>query len=600
MDCFASLAMTGDKKRAQSGEPPDGQLFRIFRNRVKPRNKKYFAFPEARKQYAVTEARRQRRQHGHHLLTTIVGSTSSFLLWLGALAAVTVAMLSVRASLEKAHVALGYLLVVLGAGASTGRRIGVTLSVVAFLCFNCFFLPPYHSLVVAQPLDWIVLVAFLATGVVAAQLLARARDAALARQRTAEVDRLSAVGAEALNAGRAEDALTAITEVMRSTLRVARGEIFVPGAHRGGRAGGRRGRPRPASDAAESTGPYSLRMGGTQLVEWVAGSGRAALERMDGGVRVSSDDADASPLGLDVRGARALLLPLRVRDRTVGVLRLAGDEPISIDLAQARFLVALSYYAALGVERLRLEREAEHAQALREADELKNALLASVSHDLRTPLTTIKALAHDLRTEGDDRAATIEDEADRLNRFVADLLDLSRLNAGSFTVSPEVNAVEDLFGVALQRVSGTLREHGLQVDADAGEPLLVGRFDFVHSLRVVVNLIENAAKFSPDGSTIGLRAERRGDEILIVVSDRGPGVPVGEEERIFEPFYRPVGQPDAGGAGLGLSIARRMAEAQGGTVTYEPREGGGSVFELRLPAASVADAPAEGAQSASL
>jgi two-component system sensor histidine kinase KdpD len=528
---------------------------------------------------------------------------ASFLLWLGALALVTLAMLTVRARLDKAHIALGYLLVVLGAGASTGRRIGIGLSVVAFFCFNFFFLPPYHSLVVAQPLDWIVLVAFLVTGIVAAQLLARARaDAALARQRTAEVDRLSAVGAEALNAGRAEDALTAIADVMRTTLHVARGEIFVPSGTEGMSLVASAGAPRPASETNEPVGPYSLRMGGNQLVEWVSGSGRSAVERMDGGVRVSSDDVDASgPLGLDVRGARALLLPLRVRERTVGVLRLAGDEPIEIDTAQARFLVALSFYAALGIERLRLEREAEHAHALREADELKNALLASVSHDLRTPLTTIKALAHDLRTEGDGRAATIEDEADRLNRVVADLLDLSRLNAGSFTVAPEDNAVEDLFGAALQRVSGTLRERGLHVDVDAGEPLLVGRFDFVHAQRIVVNLLENAAKFSPDGGTIGLAAERRGDEIRIAVSDRGPGVPPGEEERIFDPFYRPGGRFDSGGgAGLGLSIARRMAEAQGGAVRYAPREGGGSVFELRLPAASAGERPAERAESASL
>ena len=466
---------------------------------------------------------------------------ASFLLWLAGLAFVTVALLTVRARLDKAHIALSYLLVVLGAGASTGRRIGIALSVVAFVCFNFFFLPPYHSLVVAQPLDWIVLVAFLVTGIVAAQLLARARaDAALARQRTAEGDRLSAVGAEALNAGRAEDALTAIADVMRMTLHVARGEIFVPGRPEGMTLVAAAGTPRLANETADPVGPYALRMGGTQLVEWVSGSGRAALERTDGGVRVSSDDVESSGLlGLDVRGARALLIPLRVRDRTVGVLRLAGDDPIEIDTAQARFLVALSYYAALGIERLRLEREAEHAHALREADELKNALLASVSHDLRTPLTTIKALAHDLRRDGDDRAATIEDEADRLNRFVADLLDLSRLNAGSFSVTPEVNAVEDLFGAALQRVSGTLRERGLHVDVDAGEPLLVGRFDFVHSLRIVVNLLENAAKFSPDGAVISLAAERRGDEIRIAVADRGPGVPAGEEERIFEPFYRP-------------------------------------------------------------
>jgi two-component system sensor histidine kinase KdpD len=520
-------------------------------------------------------------------------SIASLALWLGALGVATLALLAVRARLDKAHVALAYLLVVLAAGASTGRRIGITLSVAAFLLFNFFFLPPYHSLVVAQPLDWIVLVAFLATGIVAAQLLARARaDAARARQRSAEVDRLSAVGAEALNAGRAEDALAAIAEVMRNAIRAARCEIYVPGRVQGLTVVATAGALRESIESI-GTGPYALRMGGTQLVEWVMSSGRAALERLDGGVRVSAEEHGGNDvLGLDANGARVLLLPLRVRDRSVGVLRLIDDGPIAIDRAQSRFLVALSYYAALGVERLRLEGEAAHAQALREADELKNALLASVSHDLRTPLTTIKALAHDLRAEGHERAATIEEEADRLNRFVADLLDLSRLNAGSFTVTPEVNAVEDLFGAALQRVSGTLRERRLHVEVDAGEPLLVGRFDFVHALRVVVNLLENAAKYSANGATIDLRAERRDDAIDITVADRGPGVPAGEEDRIFEPFYRPPGQPDTGGAGLGLSIARRMAEAQGGTVRYEPRAGGGSIFALRLPAASIGEASA--------
>ena len=522
-------------------------------------------------------------------------SVRALLLWFGALALATIAMLAVRANLDKAHVVLGYLLVVLGAGASTGRRIGVALSVVAFLLFNFFFLPPYHSLVVAQPLDWIVLVAFLVTGIVAAQLLARARaDAARARARSAEVDRLSSVGAEALNAGRAEEALMAIAEVMRRTLRVAQCEIFVPGPAEKPTVVASAGTLQTPTEGIDTTGPYALEMGGTQLVEWVMSSGRSALERMDGGVRVSTEEGDADRLlGLNTRGTRALLLPLRVRERSVGVLRLADDAPIAIDSAQTRFVAALSYYAALGVERLRLEREAEHAQALREADELKNALLASVSHDLRTPLTTIKALAHDLRMEGHERAATIEEEADRLNRFVADLLDLSRLNAGSFTVTPEVNAVEDLFGAALQRVTGSLREHQLRIEADAGEPLLVGRFDFVHALRIVVNLLENAAKYSSEGATIELRAERRGDEIRITVADRGSGVPAGEEERIFEPFYRPPGQPDTGGAGLGLSIARRMAEAQGGTVSYEPRAEGGSLFVLSLPAASAGEAAAD-------
>ncbi|HKP77442.1 MAG TPA: ATP-binding protein, partial [Longimicrobiaceae bacterium] len=243
-------------------------------------------------------------------------------------------------------------------------------------------------------------------------------------------------------------------------------------------------------------------------------------------------------------------------------------------------------YAALGAERVRLAAEAERAEALREADRLKDALIASVSHDLRTPLTTIKALAHDLAEHGDERAVTIEEEADRLNRFVADLLDLSRLSAGELPVALEIVAAEDLAGAALQRVSGSLGAREVRVELHPGEPLLLARMDFVQSLRVLVNLLENAHKYAPPGTPIDLTVAAEGDRLAFLVADRGPGVPDDERERIFQPFYRRPGvAPDAGGAGLGLSISRRLAEVQGGTLTVGPREGGGSVFVFSLPAA---------------
>jgi K+-sensing histidine kinase KdpD len=242
--------------------------------------------------------------------------------------------------------------------------------------------------------------------------------------------------------------------------------------------------------------------------------------------------------------------------------------------------------AALSVQ---LAAEAEHAEALREADRLKDALLASVSHDLRTPLTTIKALAHDLAAAGDERAAVIEQQSDRLNHMVADLLDLSRLNAGGVPMQTEINAAEDLVGAAIQQVAGTLGERELRTSLALREPMPVGRFDFVHSLRILVNLIENALKYSPADAPIEIAMRGEGEWIAIAVADRGRGVPPAERERIFEPFYRPAGvSPDAvraGGAGLGLAIARRLAQAQAGTLTYEDRPGGGSVFTLRLPAA---------------
>jgi two-component system, OmpR family, sensor histidine kinase KdpD len=511
-------------------------------------------------------------------------SARQWLVWFGALGAVTAGMLAVRDSLDKAHVALAYLLLVLGASSRGGRTLGLALAVAAFGCLNFFFIFPYHTFVVAEPLDWLVLAAFLITGMVAAHLLARAQsEATAARQRAIEIDRLSSLGSETLNAGRAEDALTAITAVIRATLDVARCEIYL-------RDESRRSVTLAAGAGIEPPAPVEPTvLADSRLVEWVAESGRAVVERVDGATRVGLDAAVSGGAGaVDLADARTLLLPLLVRGRTVGVLRIAHTSRLSLDAERRRFVEAISYYAALGTERVRLVAAAEHAEALRQADQLKNAVLASVSHDLRTPLTTIKALAHDIRADGDERAVTIEEEADRLNRFVADLLDLSRLAGGALVLHPEINAAEDLLGAALQRVGGTLRGRTLEASLDPAEALLLGRFDFAHSLRALVNLIENALKYSPADSSIDVTARRNGEALEFVVADRGPGVPPAERERIFEPFYRPSGAaPDAAGAGLGLSIARGLAEAQGGSVRHAPRDGGGSLFILSLPAADL-------------
>jgi two-component system sensor histidine kinase KdpD len=285
---------------------------------------------------------------------------------------------------------------------------------------------------------------------------------------------------------------------------------------------------------------------------------------------------------------RSLLLPLAVRGQTVGALHLAGERLATLDDARWRFVDALAYYAALGAERVQLAAAAAHADALREADRLKDALLASVSHDLRTPLTTIKALAHDLGSLGDERSQVIEEQADRLNRFVADLLDLSRLTAGAMPLHLELNAVDDLFSAALQEIEARLDGRSLDLRLPADGELLVGTFDLSLSIRVLVNLIENAYKYSSPGAPVTVAARREHARLLISVTDVGPGVPPAEVERIFAPFYRPAGAPsDAGSIGLGLAIARRMAEAQGGAVSYAPHPHGGSVFTLSLPAADL-------------
>jgi len=264
---------------------------------------------------------------------------------------------------------------------------------------------------------------------------------------------------------------------------------------------------------------------------------------------------------------------------------LAVEKPLDW-LILAAFLVTAMVAAQL-FERTRL---AEHADALREAAKLKDAVVASISHDLRTPLTSIKALAHDLAGTGDERALMIEEEADRLSSFVADLLDLSRVSSGVLPLEPEPNEAEDLIGAALQRVSGAAAGRDLRVSLGAGEPLLFGRFDFSQTLRALVNLIENAIKYSDAGQPVDIAVKRDGAWLVFSIADRGSGVPATESERIFEPFYRPKGvSPDVGGAGLGLSIARAVMEAQGGSIRYENRDGGGSVFYLRVPAINVED-----------
>jgi two-component system sensor histidine kinase KdpD len=498
-------------------------------------------------------------------------SAGAWILWFILLGAATVAMYSVRGRIEQAHVVLLYLLIVLGASASSSRKLGFTLAIVAFVLIDYFFQPPYDEIAIGKPLDWLVLIAFLTTAVVATQLLARARGEAIeARARATEVTSLSQLASETLNAGRAEEALIRIVDVIQGNLDVQQCAIWPWLPDRGFG-------PRITRDGIEpkprDPDPLIVRTAerGTPLTLSVDGS-FAGEQRTE-------------------PGARELFLPLGVQGRVVGVLVLSDERPMEFDPPKQRFLAALTYYAALGVERARLVREAEHAAALREADRMKDNLLASVSHDLRTPLTTIKALAQTAALRGDTAAAAIEEQADRLTRLVADLLDLSRMKGDAFRAAPDINTAEDLIGAAQRQAQGLLSEgRTIKSVIDLESPALVGRFDFTHSLRILGNLLENALRYTPPRGSVELGVRREGESLIFSVADRGPGIPAPEADRIFHPFYRRADSaPDVGRAGLGLSIARRLAEIQNGSLTYEPRPGGGSVFVLRLPAVDLAE-----------
>jgi two-component system sensor histidine kinase KdpD len=501
-----------------------------------------------------------------------------WLIWFGVLAIVGGAMLAVRSRLDKAHVTLAFLLVILFGSSAGGRALGIALAVAAFLGFNWFFLPPYDTLVIANPLDLLVLVAFLATGVVAAQLLERERrQADLAGQRADEIDRIATLGAETLNAPRAEDALDAIAAVIRDAMGTDACLIFL----------------RQADESLRLTGrsPTGVQLDGESgLLAYTVAHAEPAAERADGtltlmggALRARRNDTTApGPLS----DLRALGIPLSVRDRVVGALRLSSRSPFSLSDDQRRVLGALAYYAALGAERVRLAGAEEQAESLRRADELKDSLLAAVSHDLRTPLTAIKGIANEVWRGGDPaRALVIEEEADRLTALVEDLLELSQLKAGSLRLDVALNTADEVIGAALERVEAAHGTGRIVVSIANEDAILVGQFDFAHTMRALTNLLENALKYSPPASSVQVRAYRAGARMRIAVEDAGPGVSVAETARIFEPFFRGAGIPDGvRGTGLGLSIARELAETQGGSLTYEPRAGGGSTFVLDLPA----------------
>lgn len=412
--------------------------------------------------------------------------------------------------------------------------LGLTLAAAAFLVFDVGFLPPYNTILVADPFDWIVLVAFLVTGVIAAELLERRRnEAEVARARTSEIDRLAMLGAETLNAPRPEDALHAIADVIRQSMHTERCDISLAG-----------------SSGYESS---------------------------------ASTDENSYELP-----TRRLRLPLRIRDREVGTLTLSSSHPFLLSRDQQRVLNALSYYAALGLERVRLGRAENEAESLRRADRLKDALLASVSHDLRTPLTTIKGIANEIARGGDaTRAYVIEEEADRLSSLVDDLLDLSQLAAGEMESTQDVNTADDVIGVALERVEAAYPDRTINTSLEGQWTDLVGRFDSIHTIRILTNLLENAAKYSPANTEITLRIWRDADTLNFSVEDRGDKIPAAEQERMFEPFFRGQRRLAHKGIGLGLSIGRRLAEIQDGKLVYDSSGIEGNRFVLTVPAADV-------------
>jgi two-component system sensor histidine kinase KdpD len=306
--------------------------------------------------------------------------------------------------------------------------------------------------------------------------------------------------------------------------------------------------------------------------------------------------AQATGRGADtLPGAKRLFLPMKTGRGTVGVIGLDRDSPgplLSPD--QRRLLDALSDQAALAIERINLVGDVDRTRLAAETERLRNALLTSISHDLRTPLASILGSATSLRTyrnslddkAQDELAGMIQEEAERLNRFIANLLDMTRLESGAVQSRNETVDIGDVVGSALQRAKTVLAEHKIKLELDAELPMAQG--DPVLLEQVLFNILDNASKYSSAGTTITLTAHRDDDRVTLQIADEGPGLPNDAYERVFDKFYRVhAADSQRAGTGLGLAICRGFVEAMGGTITAANRtDGTGAIFTIVLPTAT--------------
>jgi two-component system sensor histidine kinase KdpD len=287
-------------------------------------------------------------------------------------------------------------------------------------------------------------------------------------------------------------------------------------------------------------------------------------------------------------GSQGIYIPLRTPAGKIGVVGVFLPQPTQIPSPdQMHLLETFVNQTALAIARARLSEEAEQTQIQMEAERLRNALLSSVSHDLRTPLAAITGAAsgllqreHTLDPNGQELALIAYEEAERLNRLVGNLLEMTRLESGSVKVEKEWQPLEEVIGTTLLRLDRLLEDRPLQTKLPEGLPLVP--IDGVLIEQVLVNLLENAVKYTPAGSPILLSAWSEGHEVVVEVADRGSGLPPGEEERIFDKFYR-VRPATTSGVGLGLAICRAVIEAHGGRIWAENRTGSGAAFRFTLP-----------------
>lgn len=465
------------------------------------------------------------------------------------------------------NIALVYLLPVLLTALWYGLWPALYAVVAAALTYNFLFTPPLYTFTVADPENVTTILFFSLVAITTSTLAARTRAGTLsARQEAARTAALYGYARKLAGVAVMDDLLWAAAHQIAAMLKVEAVILL----QEGGRL-----------ELAAAYPPDDL------LGEADLAAAAWAFDRDQPAGRGS----DTLP------GAPRLFLPLRTGRGKVGVVgirRKGADGPL-LTPAERRLLDALLDQTALAIDRIRLARDVDATRLLAESERLRTALLTSIGHDLRTPLASILGAIGALRSYGplydeaarEEMLATAQEEAERLARFLDNLLDMTRLEAGALGPRQEPVDVADAVGAALRRTSRLLAGHRVVTDLPAELPLV--RLDFVLLEQVLANLLENAARYAPKGSTIEVAARVGRETALVEVRDQGPGIPPGQAERVFDRFYRAPEAAAGMGTGLGLAVAKGFVEAMGGAITALPRADGGqgAVFRIAFPAGLV-------------
>jgi two-component system, OmpR family, sensor histidine kinase KdpD len=477
---------------------------------------------------------------------------------LAAIALITVAFKALR-DLSPTTVALAFLLVVLAVATTVRLRIATLVSVVAMLVLNFFFLPPVGTFTIADPQNWVALVVFLVVAIIASNLSAAAQERtreAIARRN--EVTRLFDLTRDVLLTTETAGAIDILARHVARRFELSKVAICLPGDH-----------------------GWQIHQGGEDEIAIDPSVLNTALAKARGTLEFDAyQRAYGGHLRVEVSGDTVTVVPLRHGVKAVGLLAAASP---SLDLGA---LDALAGVVAIAIERAQFLAERDAAELVRQKADLASTLLASLSHDLKTPLTAIRVAVENLRGElsAPERRAQAElaiTELDRLTQLFQDILDMARIDAAAIPVERQWVTPADVVDAAMAHVRHALDGHAIRIDADDDSEVEV---DPRLASGALSHLLENAAKYSPTDRDIVVAARTDRDGLHASVTDHGPGLDPGELDHLFERFFRGrTARQLSPGTGMGLAITRGLLAAAGGRVWAENVPGAGARFSLTMP-----------------